>query len=268
MRRFTILTILWLVGDVAVFLATYVLAYFARVGWILSTDFPFHRYFLIACAVAPFWLLVLVSMRTFALTRRQSSPKNGAYITEAAVIGIALFALAYYFTFGLFFSRRLLLYALVLSACGTWIWHMLYGQFMRHALRWNPPSFRALVIGVTRESQALIAMLNQARSPIMPVAVLDASGVKDREIHGVPVMGKLNRLEDVLREQRITHLIQCADLEQSLNLLSACRKNGITYMLLPSVLGIVERDERVEPLEDYQVTAVRPGGHWWQWFFR
>jgi hypothetical protein len=48
-------------------------------------------------------------------------------------------------------------------------------------------------------------------------------------------------------------------LEQSLNLLSACRRRGITYILLPSVLGIVERDERIESLEGYAVTMVQPG---------
>ena len=71
-------------------------------------------------------------------------------------------------------------------------------------------------------------------------------------------MGKLNKLEDVLNEKRITHLIQCSDLEQSLNLLGACRQKGIHYILLPSVLGIVERDERVESLEGHPVTMVSP----------
>jgi hypothetical protein len=39
-------------------------------------------------------------------------------------------------------------------------------------------------------------------------------------------------------------------------------------MLLPSVLGIVERDERIELLEGRPVTVVRPGEKGWMWFFR
>jgi hypothetical protein len=92
--------------------------------------------------------------------------------------------------------------------------------------------------------------------------------VKDVEIHGVPVEGKLNKIEEVMRGKRITHVIQCADLEQSLNLLSICREFEATYMLLPSVLGIVERDERVESLEGHPVTIVSPNEKRWQWFFR
>ncbi len=71
-----------------------------------------------------------------------------------------------------------------------------------------------------------------------------------------------------MKEFKITHVIQCSDLEQSINLLSACRARGLTYMLLPSVLGIVERDERVESLEGKAVTVVGPESGWWNWFFR
>jgi hypothetical protein len=88
--------------------------------------------------------------------------------------------------------------------------------------------------------------------------VLDGQGIKDTEIDGVPVRGKLDKLEETLVHEHITHLIQCSNLEQTMNLLSACRNRGITYILLPSVLGIVERDERVESLEGHAVTVVRP----------
>jgi FlaA1/EpsC-like NDP-sugar epimerase len=266
MQRYFALLVCWLLGDLVVFVATYALAYFIRVGWIFSTDFPFERFLAVSIVVAPLWLMVLIGTRTFALTRRQRSPRNMAYILYATVVGVALFALAYYFTFGLFFSRRLLLYALALSATGTWVWHVLFEQILRRALH-TKPVFRALVIGVTRESKELIETLNRARSPVVPVAILDGRGAKETEIDGVPVRGKLNKLEDVIQGERITHLIQCADLEQSLNLLSACRQHGITYMLLPSVLGIVERDDRVTPLEGFQVTAVHPRGGLVSWLF-
>jgi FlaA1/EpsC-like NDP-sugar epimerase len=267
MPRYIALLALWLLTDIAVFVGTYALSYFVRVGWIFSTDFPFERFLAVTAAVAPLWLITLMGTRSFALTRKQRSPRNAAYIFYAAVVGVALFALTYYFTFGLFFSRRLLLYALAFSAAGTWIWHMLFEQCMRSLLH-RKPVFRALIIGVTRESKELIRTLNRTKSPVVPVAVLDGRGSPETAIDGVPVKGKLNKLEDVLIQDRITHLVQCADLEQSLNLLSACRQHGITYMLLPSVLGIVERDDRVTPLEGYQVTAVNPRGGVLAAFFR
>ena len=178
-----------------------------------------------------------------------------------------LFALGYYFVYGLFFSRLLLIYALLLSTVPVWGWHVLFEQLTRRLLRRSPPVYPTLIIGATREATALITLLQERRSPLTPVAILDGRGTPEPDIAGVPVRGKLNKLEDILTGQRITHLIQCSDLEQSLNLLSACRNHGITYMLLPSVLGIVERDERIETLEGRPLTVVRPQESKWKWFF-
>ncbi len=89
----------------------------------------------------------------------------------------------------------------------------------------------------------------------------------EKDLHGVPVLGKLDKLEETMTKKGITHLIQTSDLEHSINLLSACRKRSVAYMLLPSVLGIVERDEQIEALEGRPVTIVRPKEAAWQWFF-
>lgn len=267
MRR-NLLLGLWLLSDYALFLCVYVFAYFLRVGWILSSDLPFGR-FLTAVALSGIpWLAGLIMTRTFSLTRRQRTLRNAAYIAYVSVIGVAFVTLTYFFLYQQIFSRELLLTAFLVSALGTWAWHMVFGLLMRVMLRGGSPCYPTLVIGVTRESRHLLALLQKNRSVLRPVAILDAAGVKDAEIEGVPVKGKLDKLEETLRSMRITHVIQCSDLEQSINLLGACRAHGITYMLLPSVLGIVERDERVESLEGKAVTVVSPEAAWWSWFFR
>lgn len=260
--------LLWLLSDIALFIAVFCLAYFLRVGWIFSTDFPFGNFLTAVLTVAPLWLLVLATTRTYALTRSQATVRNAAYITYSALVGVALFTLVYYFQYEQFFSRMLLIMAFVFSAAGIWAWHVVYSMLLRRILRRDPAQFPTLVIGVTRESARLIRKLNESNHPLKPVAILDGKGSKESEVEGVPVRGKLNKLEEIMESERITHLIQCSDLEQSLNLLSACRLRGCTYLLLPSVLGIVERDERVDTLEGQPVTIVSPKERWWTWFFR
>lgn len=267
MRRALLLAV-WLFTDLLVFVGCYAAAYALKVGFILSTDFPFDKFLTAALVVAPAWLAMLVGTRTFALLRSQRSPRTFAYLAFAGIGGAALFSLTYYFFFGAFFSRALLGYALLLSiACG-WAWHLAFGWFARTMMRGAAPCYPTLVVGATREAAALIKALQDKKSPLTPVVVLDGRGTKETAISGVPVMGKLNKLEETLATKHVTHLIQCSDLEQSLNLLSACRSRGITYMMLPSVLGIVERDERIETLEGRSVTAVRPRAPLWQWFFQ
>lgn len=266
MRRPALL-LAWILTDILLFLASYALAYFVRVGWYLSSDFSFREYMTVACMVVPVWLAILVSTRTFALMRNQASLRAFTYVLYGNVVAISLFTLAYYFVYGLFFSRLLLVEAFFLSTGIIWIWHLVMDRVRRTSLRSGSPAFPTLLIGATREAAALIRLLGETRSPLMPVGILDSSGSKEKDLHGVPVLGKLDKLEQTLTGKGITHLIQTSDLEHTINLLGACRAKGITYVLLPSVLGIVERDERVELLEGRPVTVVRPKEAAWQWFF-
>lgn len=266
MRR-NILLVLWLITDIAVFTGAYALAYFLRVGWVLSTVFPFDRFLLSVLLVSPVWLATLVFTRTFSLMRRQRDTRTLMYIAYAGLIGTSFFALSYYFLYREFFSRLLLVYALPLSILGPWLWHMAFGGLMRVFLRASPPAYPTLIVGATREAKSLLETMERNKSPLKPVGILDGRGTAEKEIAGVPVLGKLNKLEETLENLKITHLIQCSDLEQSLNLLSACRSRGIAYLLLPSLLGIVESDERMEALEGKPVTVVRPQEVLWKWFF-
>lgn len=266
MRR-SILLLLWLVTDLAIFIGAYVLAYFARVGWIVSTDFPLDLFVQTVALVAPIFVIVMAMLGVFRLMRTQSQPRNIMHILFACIVASALFTIAYYFLHDRFFSRLLLIYAFVLSTGFMITWHIGFEQVMRRILRMGHPVYPTLIIGATREAGRMIRMLNDQRSPLTPVAILDGHGAKESQIEGVPVEGKLNKLEETIKKYRITHLIQASDLEQSMNLLSACRNRGINYLLLPSVLGIIEGDERIESLEGQQVTAVRPRKQFLGWFF-
>lgn len=257
----------WLLTDIVLFVLCYLLAYFLRVGWIISSDLPFKSFLLSVMLSALPWLLMLMTTRTFALGRNQQTVRNLSYIAYAAVGGGALVISAHFFLFKMFFSRTLVLIGILLTTLVVWGWHIAFSKLQRRILRRDPPCFPTMIVGVTREAKKLIELMEQNKSPFKPVAILDGTGVKETSIYGVPVLGKLNRLGEVLRERRITHLIQCSELEQSINLLSACRVQGITYMLLPSVLGIVERDERIESIEGKAVTVVGPRAKFLGWFF-
>ncbi len=262
-----VLRILWLLGDVTLFVCAYVLAYFLRVGFIFSTDLRFDLYLATTLLTVPVWLCAMTATRTFSLTRNQLTWRSFAYCVFAGVFAAAVFTLFNYFGFKLILSRRLLFYILVFTTVPVWTWHVAVQRATRAWLS-KHKVFRALIVGLTRESAAHIARMQKAKHPIVPVAIVDAYGTKETSVHGVPVVGKLNKLEEAFVTYGITHLVQCAHVEQSLNLLSACRQRGITYILLPSVLGIVERDETVDTLEGLPVLFVPPTRSLWNWFFR
>lgn len=266
MRR-PLLLIIWLLTDLAIFVGAYVLAYFIRVGWIVSTDFPLDLFVQTAVLTAPLCVAVMAMLGIYRLMRTQSEKRNLMHIIFACIVAASMFTLAYYFLYTNFFSRLLLVIAFGLSTGFLIIWHIGFEQVMRRILRMGRPVYPTLIIGATREAARLINMLNEQKSPLTPVAILDGHGAKEPQIEGVPVEGKLNKLEETIKKHHITHLIQASDLEQSINLLSACKNHGITYMLLPSVMGMIEGSERIESIEGHQVTTVRTKKQMLGWLF-
>lgn len=264
--RYRVLLLLWLLTDLLVFIGSYALAYGMRVGWILSSDFPLKEFLLIVAIVAPVWLLVLFTTRVFALTRNQANLRNFAYIAYACLMGAAFTALAYFFAFERFFSRLLIVEGFIISAILTFVWHIIFEQILRSIVTKDPPAFPTLIIGLTRESRALIKTLKEKKSPLSPIGIIVPEGTSEQLIEGVPMLGKLPKLEEALTKLGVTHVVQASDLEQSLNILGMCRSHGIHYLLLPSVLGMVERDERVESLEGMPVVQVSPTKGGWSWF--
>ncbi len=257
MRRFLLL-IWWLIMDALLFASAYALAYLLRIGTFHSTNLPFDRYMQTVALVVPVWLGIMGFLRIFTLTRVQNSRRNIEHILFSCAMGLSLFTIAYFFLWQGITSRLLLSLAGTISFLLIMGWHLVFSVWQRKILRSNPPAYPLLIVGINRETERMIRLLNDRESPFMPVAVLDSRGTSATDIAGVPVMGKLNKLEDVIREKHITHLMQCADIEHTLNLLSVCRQHGITYILLPSVLGIVGANERVDTLEGQLVTMVPP----------
>jgi len=266
MRR-SFLTLTWLLSDALIFAGAYSLAYFIKVGWIFSSDLPYQTYIAAVGITIPGWLFVMLTMRNFALSREQRSIRNFMYIAYASAIGMAGFTLAFYFIKAAVFSRLLLLIAGVFSTILIFVWHIVFDRIQRIALRTGKPTYPMLIIGTNRETERLIEKLQRGHSPFTPVAILSVKGGNSNEIAGVPVLGKLNKLEEVIKEKHITHLVQCDHLEHSINLLSVCREHKITYFLLPFVLGVIEDHVPTEALEGQQVVAVEHGAKW-HWFFR
>jgi len=256
MRRTLLLTI-WLLTDIALFIAAYAVAYFIRVGFIISTDFPLDRYLQTVLLVSPFWIGTMLELGIFRLTRIQSDRKNLSHILFSCVLASALFTLAYYFLHDRFFSRLLLVYAGLINLGLTVVWHLAFDSWQRKVLRRNPPAYPVLIIGLNREAERLINLLEDRQSPLRPMGILDPQGSSRADVRGVPVLGKLNKLENVIASLKPTHLIQCSNLEHTINLMSACRQHGMTYVLLPSLLGVVGGREEMISLEGKQMVTAK-----------
>jgi len=232
------LRLIMLVADFALIVLSFFLAYYLRMGSLGRTDFSFYDFMVVGLLSALLWVVILLVVRAYCFGRRVKSGFHISRVIFANVVGVASFVLLFYFLKHEFYSRMIILYlfgiatGLILGA------HVVFDYVKEKYVSERRDVSPVLIIGANRSAGEIIEHLQKTRSVYQPVAVLDGYGTKKKEIAGVPVMGKLDKLEKVVEEQEIEMIIQADNLEHTLNLLAFAEEKDIRYILLPTLMGI------------------------------
>lgn len=258
------LKILQIGADGVLILFSFVLAYFFRIGSLSSTDFPFLPYISVGMAVTVIWLLFLVFARAYTFDQQPATFRHFQRLAFGSIVGIAAFALAFFFAQKLFFSRLLLVYLGTISTVLVFLNHLVFQQIEKMLHRRGIGVVRTLVIGTNRKAVELITTLKKKNSRHLPVAILDGYGSKLKEIAGVPVLGKLDKLESTVEKERIEQMIQTDNIEHTLNLIQFSKQKGLLYAMLPSLLGVFEGEERIAGIEGIPVERIEFHRTFWQ----
>ncbi|MGE3278842.1 MAG: nucleoside-diphosphate sugar epimerase/dehydratase [Candidatus Altimarinota bacterium] len=240
--------------DYLLLLGAFVLAYFMRVGFIFSSDFPFGPYFNASLIAAAAWIISLIIFRGYSPNVRFNRFIHFLKVVVSGVTGTAAFGLIFYFTEKELFSRLLLVYMFGFGSAVMALFHLLMLGMERHLIGKGYGITRLLIIGSNRGVKSLISTLKQNRSPYLPVAILDGYGTSQKEIEGVPVLGKLNILEETVEKQRIDAIVQGDNIEQVVNIQSFCQQQGLDYYLLPYLLGTYQDNLRIQYMETALIT--------------
>jgi FlaA1/EpsC-like NDP-sugar epimerase len=250
------LRIATIIIDFFLILSAFILAYFVRVGFIFSTDFHFRPYFYISVLTAAVWIGFLVVARVYRLSSRTDRLNHFVLIAVTNVAAIAVFALLYYGIQKEFFSRLLLAYSYMFATLGLILVHFILQKWRNHKVIQGHGVKNVLIIGSNRKAKSLVKRLLDMDSAFRPVAVVDGYGTSVREIAGVPVVGKLNKLESTIDDMKIDEVIQVDNLEQTLNIISVCQQYKIGYKMDPSLHGIFHNEVRVDFVEDIPVIGL------------
>lgn len=249
--------------DGLLILAAFALAYFLRVGFIFSTNFPFQPYATIALITTPVTLLFMGLSRTYKINQAILSFRHFQRVVFVAIENVAVFMVLYYFAYHNFFSRLILIYIFLLTTLFVYGWHLLFRKILQLASRREVGVCRTLIIGTNRSAQEIIHQLVTVRSHIKPVAILDAHGSPHKEIHGVPVLGKMDQFERVIEQYEIDQIIQVDHLEQSLNIINFALQNDINYLMPPELLGAFQGHQRIEEWEGRPFLKIHGKKTWW-----
>lgn len=224
--------------DFILILLSFALAYFTRVGFIFSSDFPFNQFLPVALVSSVLTVVFAFLIKTYQEDQKVFTLHHFLRTGFSSILQTALFAILFYFFYQSLFSRLMLVYITLFSLILVYAGHIGFDKFIRFLYsKGKGGVVRTLLIGTNREAQKLIKFLQTQQSRHYVVAILDGYGSSLKEIEGVPVKGKLNKLEEVVKEDKIEQIIQVDNLEQVMNLLLFAKQNNLKYILVPSVLG-------------------------------
>ncbi|MBN2086964.1 hypothetical protein JW758_01320 [Candidatus Peregrinibacteria bacterium] len=262
-KQLIYLKVLQIIVDGILILGAFALAYFLRIGFYFSNDFPFSQYFIIAAITTPITLLYMFFIRAYKMSQQVLSLRHLQRLTFVALENIFLFMILYYFTFREFFSRMILIFVFLLTLLFTYTWHIAFRWILKKASTREIGVYRTLVIGSNRPAEHIIKMLIKSKSHIKPVAVIDAHGSSKKMINGIPVVGKMNLFEKTIADHDIDIILQVDNLEQSLNIINYALANNIKYFMPPELLGIFQGNQMLEEVEGMPFLKVNRDKKWW-----
>ena len=276
-KQLIYLKIIQVLIDAILILAAFALAYFLRIsfsvapnfpfiewnGYFFSGNFPFDQYGLIALATTPITLFFMFFARAYKLTQQIISWRHVQRIIFVAIENVAVFMVLYYFAYHNFFSRLILVYIFLLTLVFIYGWHVFFRWILQKSSEREIGVYRTLIIGSNRPAQEIIQLLITNKSHIKPVAIIDAHGSKKSVIHGIPVVGKMDRFEKTIADHQIDHILQVDHLEQSLNIINYALQNNIKYLMPPELLGIFQGHQIVEEVEGMPFLKVHRKKKWW-----
>ena len=120
------LKVLQIAVDGILIFSAFALAYFLRVGFFFSTDFPFGKYIIISAISTPITLFFMFFARAYKLNQQIMSNRHMQRIAFVAIENVSVFMVLYYFTYHNFFSRMILVYIFLLTFAFIYFWHRIF----------------------------------------------------------------------------------------------------------------------------------------------
>ena len=225
----------------------FVLAYFVRVGFLFSTNFPLTPYAMISIIASMSWVGFLALARYYRLPPRSGGKE--LYDILLAVLGgaiaIGVLVVTYFFPREIVFSRLLSGYAFLFSLIFLFCTQFFFKWKMSSLKKKQRNVYRTLIVGANRVAERIIGTITKnPYAPYIIVGVIDPYGLS-KKIQGSQILGKLDKLEDICEQEHITALIQCDAFEHTLNLISLCEEKNIKFQFAPALRGIFEENLRL-----------------------
>lgn len=260
--------LLEIIIDALLIICAFLLAFYLRIGGLQSSDFPFEPYFYLTLLITPLFIFLFAWSGLYSFTPKNLWQKLHA-ISLSALAGSMAFVLIFFFNREIFFSRMIVLLIFLFSTFFVWGFHFLLLILRQKNWKKGKNVQRVLIIGANKAAEKAIKNL-LGKTEYFPVAVLAPYGSKQKDVLGVPVVGKLDALEKIIDEYQIDEIIQCDAVEQSLNLIAFAEGKFLGFKMSPQILGAFHKNIDPEKIASLSFLSLNlsPLFGWGQFFKR
>ena len=253
-----------LIADGAVLLGAFLVVYALRVllNRPLGRDAgPLSHYLWLLGLIVPVWILLLVGLGGYGLGWTTRS--RAWLVARVSSVGLVLLTAALFFAQESDINRSLLLLFTAVSAVGLWVERALVLRWLRQRRgeRW---SHVALVVGTDERAERLIASLRhypEAGWLVRGCLSVDSADAA-RSVSGVPVVGTLQDLPDLLQQDvvvdEVFFAVAADRLDRLTEALEACENLGVDARVLVDLYRPAHAHSYVEELFTLPFYGVSP----------
>lgn len=158
------------------------------------------------------------------------------------VIGTPFILGLQYLYFGTQFEHRLTSLIIVTYLIYILVWSKaLFHLYKTYFFHNESARLKILIVGNSRNLPEIIDLLNKPSQGMQVIGVLDNAAKKGDIVNGVPFLGKINTVEDILNSKPIDLIVQVSGTENITTLLTLAEHRRIRFMVAPKMFGLVSR---------------------------
>jgi len=240
--------LLLLVIDAFAINISFILAYYIRFQWFMGESpaiIPqLSRFYYILIFVTFLWLAMFKLLGLYDKKDITSTADEASSIFGATIAGtLLLFALLFIYR-GFWFSRALLLYAVIICSALMIFSRYILNSIQRELYKRGVGVRRTLILGAGEIGQGLaFKIFSEKEIGYKAVAFLDDDPDKaGKSFHGVPVMGSIISTKNKIRELNIDEVILATGRlhqQKVLDVITECESEGVEFKLVPGILELI-----------------------------
>ncbi|MFH1710001.1 MAG: undecaprenyl-phosphate glucose phosphotransferase [bacterium] len=240
--------LLLIVIDAVMINVAFILAYYARFEWFLG-EMPaivpqLHRFYYSLVFVTFLWLALFKLLGLYDKKDITSTADEASSIFGATIAGVLLlFALLFLYR-EFWFSRALLIYALLICSALMIFSRYVLNSVQRELYKRGVGVRRTLILGAGEIGQGLAFKISTEKEiGYKAVAFLDDDPDKTgRDFYGVPVIGLIISTKNKIKELNIDEVILATGKlrqQKVLDIIMECESEGVEFKLVPGILELI-----------------------------